>query len=538
MPTVDQYHNALTQATQAGDAEAVKYFQSQIDKGVRQPAAPAQTDAYGRDVPQGGSILSPIAQGLSFGWADEAGGALSGALAKMRGEDYTPAYEKSRDSYREAADQYAQRHPILSPAVEIGSGLLLPGGAARTAARGIGAGLAAGALTGAGKNQNPDTITEDAALGGALGGAGAGLAQGATGLFRAIVPRRAPRAAARGYQADVGALEAAGIPTTSAEQIGSKGARQAEKQTSAYLGGGEEIAARPAQLRSQIMARGGFDPEDVAAGELSDAALRNASTRLGSEYDRILQGHTVDIQDMHPALGAIEQRFFNTMLDHEQKAQVRQVLNSFEDELARNQTTNAQGQLSTPISGEAYKRMSSNLGKTARRLAKQTGENASLAPLYRDIQGALDDAFRASAPQALVRSLRTTDRQYAHYAFLRDVADNPENINNIASRINGSNVDRDLKNLARAYQNVIIRSGGEGATEASGSIIPPALSMMKAAGARVSAAVPRLPQLPRGVSRALDSANTRGAGQAAGMAVGSDSNRPGKRRRRDEERYQ
>lgn len=536
MPTVSEYRTKLDKAMLAGDQPAVEYFQSQIAKGEAMP----MPDAQPTEVPQGGSLASPIAQGVTFGFADEIGGGLSAALAGLRGEDMGDTYTKSRDDYREAASQYEQRHPYVSLGTEIGSGMVLPGGVGKNLARGLMAGAAAGGLTAAGKNEGNEHVLSDVLAGAGLGAGGAGIAQGLAGLYRAIVPRISPRAAGRNYAEDVRALEQAGIPVTPAERLGQPGARAAEKQTAAYLASGEEVASRPNQLRSQIMARGGFDPEDVASGELSDSALHAAQDRLSDAYDRILTGHTVNLQDMDPALAAIERRFQTQMLKHEQKREVRRVLDSFRDEIANHQNVGPGGQITTNIAGEAYKRMSSNLGKTQRRLAKQTGENASLAPLYGDIKAALDDAFRASAPPALSRALRATDRQYAHYAFLRDVATDPENINNIANRVNQSNVDRDLKRLARAYQNVIVRSGGEGAAEASGNVVPPVLAMAKAAGARASAGSPQLPRLPgplQPLARHMQGTGAFGYGQASGIAAsnametGNDTKR--KKQRRD-----
>ena len=64
------------------------------------------------------------------------------------------------------------------------------------------------------------------------------------------------------------------------------------------------------------------------------------------------------------------------------------------------------------------------------------------------------------------------------------------NIDAIARRIMSSSVDDDLKALVKAYQNVVIRSGGEGGGKATGNLMPPVLSMAKAVGA----ARPNMPQ--------------------------------------------
>lgn len=538
MPTVDEYREMLGRAMEANDAPAVKYFESQIKRGEAMPMPDEKA------VPQGGSIMSPIAQGVTLGFADEIGGGASGLFNAITGKGtFKEGYEGTRDSLRESASQYAERNPATSFITELASGMLLPMGAARTVARGVGLGAGAGIVTGAGKNENPDHIGEDMGLGGVLGGLGGGIGQAAGGLFRAIVPRRAPRARGQEFQNDVRRLEQAGIHTTPGERLGSSSARRAEQQTDAYLGTGEEIATRPNQLRTQIMGRvPGFRAEDVENGELSDAALSHARDYFRGEYDSILNGQHVDIGDMDPRLAAIETRFTRQMLDHEQKREVREVLDSFRDNIAAHQTATG-GNINTVISGEAYKRMRSNLGKRARQLARQTGPNASLAPIYRDVQGALDDAFRANAPTDIARRLAETDRQYAHYAFLRDVARNPDDINAIANRVQQSGVDPDLQALVRAYQNVILRGGmPQGSAEASGHVLPPVMSMLKTAGARAASTTPA-PQLPRFIGNRVRGTGAGVWGQGSSMVAqqsgesGNDAKRKAKRRRKYDDEH-
>jgi hypothetical protein len=415
---------------------------------------------------------------------------------------------------------------------------VLPGAGARTLARGAMLGAGAGAATGAGKSEGTD-IGKDIAIGGALGGAGGAIGQGASGLYRAIFPRRMPRAQGRDYQDDVGRLRNSGIETTPGERLGNPAAVKAERQTQAYLGSGEELASRPNQLRGQIMARGGFASEDVASGELSDHAVARARDHFNREYDSVLQGTHVDLGDMDPRLAAIEQRFNRNLLDHEQKREVRQVLDSFRDEISRHQNVTGSGSLSTVVPGTDYKRMRSNLGKRARQLSKQSGPNATLAPIYRDIQTALDDAFRANAPTDVARRLSDIDSEYRHFAFLREVTQNPENVDQIANRIMQSSADDDLKALARAYQNVIVRGGGNAnVPDPSGSLMPPIMSMMRSAGASVSERAPNVPTiLPPGTKTGIWGQGSGIVGQRAAETGNEEKQRQKRRKKANRDRY-
>jgi len=540
MPTVTEYRGKLQRAMQANDQPAVEYFRRQIAKGEAMPMPEEGTydPETGKPIGQRGSIADPIAQGVSLGFADEIGGGLHGLYNIVTGNgSFGEGYKATRDDMRDKAEQYAERHPYVSTGAELVSGAALPLGAARTVARGIGLGIGAGAVTGAGKNEDPDAMLSDVVTGGALGGAGAGVLSAGHGLFRAVVPRRAGQATTRTHTDDLGRLEAAGVPVTPAERIGSRSGRTAEKQTAAYLGTGDELADRPAQIRRALMERGGFDPEDAAAGDLSHDAVRRAQANLGDEYDNILQGQHVDIADMDPALARVERDFNQQSMVHEQKAEARRILDDFRDSVTAYQYVDDAGNVLTTMPGPVYQRIRSNLGKRARQLADQTGPNASLSRIYTGMQRALDEAFEAGAAPDVAAALRETNRRYRHFAFARENVNNADNIGAMAGRIADSGVDPDVQQLFRGYKNVVGRVGGEGAAEASGQLVPPVLSMMKTAGTRVASARPNLPQ---GVDDLLEyvPAGTRSGavGQAAGVwgvpATASSEQRERNRRRR------
>src|SRR3954447_12709561 len=56
-------------------------------------------------------LAGAVSHGATFGFADELKGAVQGGIAKVKGEDYGPAYEKARDEARAEAEQFHKRHP-------------------------------------------------------------------------------------------------------------------------------------------------------------------------------------------------------------------------------------------------------------------------------------------------------------------------------------------------------------------------------------------------------------------------------------------
>src|SRR5690606_21617050 len=139
MPTIDQYRTALKTATQKGDAQAADYFRSQIESA----GASTYIDASGASTE--GSIIDPLVQGASLGFADEIGGGLHGAYSWATGGDFSEGYESTSNLMRERAKSYGERNPIVSTVAEIGGGLAMPMGALRAGASGLKTALKSGA---------------------------------------------------------------------------------------------------------------------------------------------------------------------------------------------------------------------------------------------------------------------------------------------------------------------------------------------------------------------------------------------------------
>lgn len=93
-------------------------------------------EAEGDNRPTHGSIIDPIRQGITLGFADEARAGLKGAIEYTKGNDFWEAYGKQLERERALNADYRERHPNLSTAAEVGGAIagavpttLLTGGA-------------------------------------------------------------------------------------------------------------------------------------------------------------------------------------------------------------------------------------------------------------------------------------------------------------------------------------------------------------------------------------------------------------------------
>ncbi|MFA5996179.1 MAG: hypothetical protein WC790_00430 [Candidatus Paceibacterota bacterium] len=489
MPTVSEYQVMRTRAQGAGDAKAVEYFDRQIARGEAQAAAP--TTPEGAPIPQGGSILNPLWNGVTFGFGDEALGVGGGIGSLLSGKGFGEGYRAVRDDVRQGNKEYAERRPYTSTGAEILSGLALPLGAIRGAVRtgsGLRTALGAGAAYGAG---NAEGGVEERARGagrGALtGAAGYGLLKGASSLYRAVVPRVAPAARGPAFQEKVARLQAAGLPVTPAERIASPQARLAERIAAGYTGGGQDVARRPQQMYSYLMERAGFDPADIAAGELSTEAVGRARDNFTRRYDHALAGVDVMLPDMLPRIETIRAAY-GARLPYEKSAKLNKVFNDFMREIG----------VGRVVSGAQYKNLRSKLGKDAMKAANSAND-VNLAPVFRQLRDTLDEAFRASAPPRQARLLQAVDADYAGYKILKDMAKNPDAISTAANRTRTGLPPRgEFKQMLQDYDDVLVKgypkSSGTAENIATSSALPPLFSMARAGGARIADATRRIPQ--------------------------------------------
>src|SRR5436190_1923040 len=124
--------------------------------GLAAPSAPPEPSAA--PLPQGGSFLDPIMSGIMMGGSDEAKGGVRGMgrylFGDNPGKSLGDLYVEERDAARADMGDFTQRHPVLSPTLEIGGAVatmpFIPGG---SAARGVGilSRVGRGAAAGAGQ---------------------------------------------------------------------------------------------------------------------------------------------------------------------------------------------------------------------------------------------------------------------------------------------------------------------------------------------------------------------------------------------------
>lgn len=193
---------------------------------IRYLASPQR--AQGAALPTAAKALTTAMQGPTFGFFDEIAGAVT-APVRAFSEDIPlgEAYRQGRDVLRGANDSFMKQNPITGTALQIGGGLIVPGGAfkaganllrggrAATAAapaaqilsrpaqvgQAIGAGAGYGLLGGVGSS-DAETVSgmlADGATSAALGAGGSGAAQilgaAASPIIRQATTRLSPKAA-------------------------------------------------------------------------------------------------------------------------------------------------------------------------------------------------------------------------------------------------------------------------------------------------------------------------------------------------------
>ena len=503
MPTIGEYKRMLKNAEAAGDDEAIAYFREKIDYGTKmhgtksrpfhmltgEPPFADDEGSSGRPESRerrkdiGGNWLDTLYNGLTAGFGDELAGGMSGVRGLFTGEGFTPAYERTRDYVRDRVANEREQNPWSALASEIGGGLLSFPLTPIRAATGLGTAARAGATYGFGEGEGGLENRLISAITGATGGAlGHAALSGAGRVARTVFPRAAPKARMPEFREKVDRLRQMGIEVTPAERIASPNARQAERMTGQYFGQGDNIARRPHQLYSELMRLSNFAAEDVATGELSQQAVERAQRRFSTDYNRVLNGQTVDLQPFTPFFQRIRAGY-DSLLPNEQRASVNQIITDFENRIRRNPN----------MPGETYQRLRSKLSRLQHE-AQRSDANRYLAPVYQSIKYTLDQAFRRGVPRNVARELDRLNRQYGGFKRLQKAVDNPDAIGTLANeaRKNRRRIDPRFHDLVTAYQDVLVRgypqSSGTAENIAANSIIPPIVPALRAAGTRYGSA--------------------------------------------------
>lgn len=134
-----------------------------------------------------GGIARSLAQGASFGFADEAEAAIRALVDNDDGEDFSSSYRRNRDQVRQELELFREANPGIALTSEVIGGFAVPGfGAAKTVAkgatlaarvaRGAAVGAGTGAVFGAGTAKEVEEVPFESTKGAAFGaGVGAAL---------------------------------------------------------------------------------------------------------------------------------------------------------------------------------------------------------------------------------------------------------------------------------------------------------------------------------------------------------------------------
>ena len=208
MPVFEIEANGKTYEVDATDqARALSAFrsfnggQSQAGQEFAQAASQASQKLQGTVSTrnQQGGFMDPVRQGLTFGFADEIDGLKGGVGAMLQGQDFGQGYQRGETDARARLEDYRQRHPIASTALEIG-GAVIPAiatGGAGLAAKGatMGARAATGLATGAAHGAIYGAGAADGDLNDRVGGAAfGGMAGGAVGAIAPAIGNKVANA--------------------------------------------------------------------------------------------------------------------------------------------------------------------------------------------------------------------------------------------------------------------------------------------------------------------------------------------------------
>lgn len=289
MASIGDLKDALVQAHNAGDTQGATVLAGEIKRLQAMPG----DRGFG----------TAIAQGGTFGFADEARGLLGAGMDVAGGlapaSQFGQRYRDIRDQERQAYERYQTEHPIASSVGELAGGVALgiPSGiraagtnigrnlAANIAAKpftgrvtaggllGAAGGAGSGALAGAGAAPEmadvPMRAVGGAAIGapmGLAGGAGAeALGSGARAVMTAAQRARSPeRAAARAVER---AVSRSGMTPDEALEVASMGGprgmladvsestREALETTTQQSGAAQGLAKNILKARSKVQAR-------------------------------------------------------------------------------------------------------------------------------------------------------------------------------------------------------------------------------------------------------------------------------------------
>lgn len=425
MATLDQLAEGIRRAHAAGNAEHVKvlgqaYRQMQAEQqsvpgNVANPSPEFQdsmanasqaSQMFAGAVPPReqeqvqSSIVDPLMQGATFGWADELRGLAWGAGDALQGKDFGQGYERGVESARSSLNREREVNPWGAVAAEIagaiptgiGLGGQIVGRGATLGARALtggGVGLAQGAAYGAG------SADDDNRLGGALVGGGLGAVMGAAAPAVGALARRAitPAPSSDAQRAAARMMAGEGVTLTAGQRTGNKGMQYLESELG--RGAAENLMEQQAEeFTGAVLRRIG-----VEANRATPEVVEGAYRQIGQQFDNLAQLTNTPFDE------TLQNNLLGVVVDYVDNAgtPARVVENQ------ANRIAQLAQQNGGRLTGAAYQEMRSTLGRLSKR-AEPTTQAA-----LRDLQEALDDAVERNLDGQTLQAWRDARRAYQNY---------------------------------------------------------------------------------------------------------------------------
>jgi hypothetical protein len=414
---------ALINAHKAGDTAAAKQLATALKASQMTPNTAVQGETP-NTLKRVGTIADPLAQGLTFGFADELTAGLNAGINTVAnqfgagtGDDFMTAYTQMRDIGRERNEGYTKENPKTAMAAEIAGGLLTGGAsAAKTGVLKAGnklkdivkVGGTQGAVYGAGTSEADDLkgLLQDSAGGAVLGAGTAAVAPAAVKSLSGLLTSAGggvKSASDKLYQKAVNTLQNAGVKMTTGQQTGGKNIKTLETTLDGSLFGGaisDTFDMQRNQVQQKLLKLAGFTDDDAAAGVLTPESLERAAKRFSQRYDKALDNKKISLasDEFIDNLADVEAKHAE-LITVEQRKALNTIVNDFIDKAIKG-----------PISGKEYQRLRSLMGKRQR---QNTGSNNTTADLYGDLKNALDDAFIKASGDT-----KQLNKEYAQYLQL------------------------------------------------------------------------------------------------------------------------
>jgi hypothetical protein len=365
-----------------------------------------------------------IAQGLTFGLADESYGLTQGIANMIRGGGFGEGYSKGVADFRAREEAGRKENPITATLGEVAGGVGTGLGAARAGLtlmrgatslpqaiwRGVVEGAGYGALHGAGTAEGGLTERLQGAQSGATTGAVVGgvVPVVARGVGAAVNRAVAPVGADSARQAAIDILAREGVPVSAGQRTGSKALQYAESflgdaplaggQATRFMG--EQAEAFTDAAMKRVGASGRATPENVSA----------ASQRIGQSFSDLSARNTLRAdmqlgQDLGSALNE-----YGRILPTEQKKIVGNLASDIVDRIKAGNGT---------MSGKDYQKIRSRLSRISQN-ARQN--DPDYAEATRAMRNALDSNMARSILPDDAGAWENARRQYGNLKTIEKAA--------------------------------------------------------------------------------------------------------------------